>query len=72
MLCDFEIQDQHIIKYIINKYDIKDINYFYKFIYCFNKNNNININNRNQKIFENIFNYRGGFKKYEIDIEVIN
>ena len=72
LLCDFEIQDQHIIKYIINKYDIKDINYFYKFIYCFNKNNNININNRNQKIFENIFNYRGGFKKYEIDIEVIN
>ena len=73
LLCDFEIQEQHIIKFIINKYDIKDINYFYKFIYCFNKYNNIYQNYLwNQKIFKNIFNYRGRFKKYEVDIEIIN
>ena len=73
LICDFEIQEQHIIKFIINKYDIKDINYFYKFIYCFNKYNNIYDNYLyNQKIFKNIFNYRGRFKKYEVDIEVIN
>jgi hypothetical protein len=34
--------------------------------------NNIGKNMNNQKIFENIFNYRGGFKKYEVEIEVIN
>ena len=52
--------------------DIKDINYYYTIIYCFNKNR-VEIDNvKDKKIFENIFNYKGGFKKYEVEIEVIN
>ena len=72
LLPDFEISDEHTIKFKINKYDTKDINYFYKFIYCFNRNDKKNNNINKQKIFENVFNYRGNFKKYEIDIEVFN
>jgi len=72
LLPKFEITNEQTIKFIINKYDIKNLDYYYSFIYCFNKNNNISKNMNNQKIFENIFNYRGGFKKYEVEIEVIN
>ena len=72
LLPSFEISNEQTIKFIINKYDIKNIEYYYNFIYCFNKNNRIGKNMNNQKIFENIFNYRGGFKKYEVEIEVIN
>ena len=72
LLPSFEISNEQTIKFIINKYDIKNIEYYYNFIYCFNKNNRIGENMNNQKIFENIFNYRGGFKKYEVEIEVIN
>ena len=72
LLPSFEIINEQTIKFIINKYDIKNIDYYYNFIYCFNKLNNIGKNMNNQKIFENIFNYRGGFKKYEVEIEVIN
>jgi hypothetical protein len=72
LLPNFEISNEQTIKFIINKYDIKNLDYYYNFIYCFNKLNNIGKNMNNQKIFENIFNYRGGFKKYEVEIEVIN
>ena len=72
LLPNFEIINDQTIKFIINKYDIKNIDYYYNFIYCFNMYNNIGKNMNNQKIFENIFNYRGGFKKYEVEIEVIN
>jgi hypothetical protein len=72
LLPDFDISDEHTIKFKINKYDANDINYFYNFIYCFNRHDINNNNINKQKIFENVFNYRGNFKKYEIDIEVFN
>ena len=72
LLPDFEVLNEQNIKFIINKYDIKNIEYFYKFIYCFNKKSNNIGSMNNQKIFENIFNYKGEFKKYEVEIEVIN
>ena len=72
ILINYEINDDHSIKFILNKYKHKDIDYYYKFIYCFNKINSLNINGSNQKIFENIINYRGKFKKYEINIEINN
>ena len=72
LLPDFDIQNQQIIKFIINKYDIKNIDYFYSFIFCFNKINSISHKGTNKNIFESIFNYRGKFKKYEVEVEVIN
>ena len=72
LLPEFEIQNKQIIKFIINKYDIKDIDYFYKLIFCFNKINTNSHNEVNKSIFENIFNYRGKFIKYEVEIEVID
>ena len=60
---------------LLNK---EEINYFFKFIFCFNqmyeKGNNKSINKGdNQKIFENIFYYMGKFgkKNKEINIEII-
>ena len=72
ILLNYDINDDHSIKFILNKYKDKDIDYYYNLIYCFNKTNSLNINISNQKIFENIFNYRGKFKKYEIKVEIIN
>ena len=72
LLPDFEILNKNIIKFKINKYDIKDLDYYYTIIYCFNKNRVEIDNEKDKKIFENIFNYKGGFKKYEVEIEVIN
>ena len=72
LLPEFEIQNKQIIKFIINKYDIKDIDYFYKLIFCFNKINTNSHNEVNKSIFENIFNCRGKFIKYEVEIEVID
>ena len=68
----YEVNEEHAIKFILNKYNNKDIDYYYKFIFCFQKNITLNINNSNKKIFENIFNHRGKFKKYTINVEIIN
>ena len=72
LLLDFEVLNKKNIKFNINKYDVKNLEYYYKIIYCFNKNRNEVDSRKEQKIFENIFNYIGGFKKYEVEIEVIN
>ena len=72
ILPNFDVTDGQIIKFIINKYNNKDIDYFYKFIFCFEKSNLLNKKIQNQNIYENIFNFRGKFKKYEVNIEIIN
>ena len=72
LLPDYEIANEQTIKFIINKYDIKNIDFYYKFIYCFNKYNSIGKTLAYHTIFEDIFNYKGGFKKYEVEIEVID
>ena len=72
ILPTFNVHNKKNITFILNKYDIKDINYFYNFIYCFNKTSVYGDNAKNRKIFENIFNCRGHFKKYEVEIEIIN
>ena len=75
LLPEFEVSNEHTINFKINKYNKKDIDYYYKFIYCFNRvysNSNNNINCSKQKIFEKVFNFIGKFKKYEVDIEIFN
>jgi hypothetical protein len=81
-----ELQKRNIISDInckeYNSFDIgyktldaKDINYYLKFIYSFNKllEKNGNKVENNRKIFENIFYYMGKFKKENklIKIEII-
>ena len=68
----YEVNEDNSIKFILNKYSNKDIDYYYKFILCFQKNIKLNINNSNKNIFENIFNYRGKFNKYSINVEIVN
>ena len=72
ILPNYEIIDEHTIKFIINKYNNKNIDNYYDIIYSFNKNITLDIKTSNQNIFENIFNYQGNFKKYEINIEITN
>ena len=73
LLPEYTISDEQTIKFVINKYDKKDKDYFYKFIFCFEKKNELKaLNSENKKIYENIFNFRGKFKKNEINIEIIN
>ena len=72
ILPNYEIIDEHMIKFIINKYNNKNINNYYDIIYCFKKNITLDIKASNQNIIENIFNYQGNFKKYEINIEITN
>ena len=68
----YDIYDEHSIKFIINKYNDKKIENYYSFIYCFEKIKTLHFSASNQKIYENIFNFFGKFKKYEINIEIIN
>ena len=72
ILPNYEIIDEHTIKFIINKYNNKNIDNYYDIIYSFKKNITLDIKTSNQNIFENIFNYQGNFKKYEINIEITN
>ena len=72
ILPNYEIIDEHTIKFIINKYNNKNIDNYYDIIYSFNKNITLDIKASNKNIFENIFNYQGNFKKYEINIEITN
>ena len=72
LLLDYESgPDNQSIKVGINKYQKEELDYYYNFIYCFQKisNNKLNIDD-NRKIFENIFEFRGKFKKYYVNIEV--
>lgn len=55
--------------------NIKDIDYYIKFIYCFNniykKNGNeMKISDKGQKLFENIFYYMGKFRKSYKEIRI--
>ena len=72
ILPNYEIIDEHTIKFLINKYNNKNIDFYFNFIYCFEKNITLDTKVSNQKIFENIFNYKGKFKKYEINIVIMN
>ena len=72
LLLDYESgPDNQSIKVGINKYQKEELDYYYNFIYCFQKisNNKLNIDD-NRKIFENIFEFGGKFKKYYVNIEV--
>lgn len=76
IITDIKLQNNQF-NFEMKMLDSKDINYYLKLIYCFNKiysrnkMNNVKIKNK-QKIFENIFYYIGKFreknKKFNIEI----
>ena len=68
----YEIVNLNTIKFKMNKIDYKSKEYFYKLIYCFQKKNTLNINMSKRKIFDKIINFGVKYKKYEVNIEIIN
>ena len=68
----YNIVGDNTIKFKLNKKNYKSKDYFYKFIYCFQTKNTLVINKPKRKIFENIFNFRGKYKKYEVNVEISN
>ena len=78
IITEFNCIDNRQISLSLKMLNGQDINFFLSFIFCFNNvyNNSgkkIENKNNNSKIFENIFYYRGNFKKTykEITIEII-
>ena len=70
LLLDYKSRDNKVINFGINKYQIKDLNYYYNIIFCLQKINDRLKNVENINIFQNIFNFRGNFKKYNVDVEI--
>ena len=71
LIIDYNTYDDNkTIKLGINKYQKEELNYYYNFVYCLQKFNDKLKDDNNKRIFENIFGFRGKFKKYYINIEV--
>ena len=71
MIIDYDLKDDNkTIKVGINKYRMEEFNFYYNFIYCFQKYNDKLKEEKNRKIFENIFGFRGKFRKYYINVEI--
>ena len=71
LIIDYNTYDDNkTIKLGINKYQMEELNYYYNFVYCLQKFNDKLKDDNNKRIFENIFGFRGKFKKYYINIEV--
>jgi hypothetical protein len=69
LIIDYNTYDDNkTIKLGINKYQMEELNYYYNFVYCLQKFNDKLKDDK--RIFENIFGFRGKFKKYYINIEV--
>ena len=62
--------DNTIINVEISKYKDEELNNYYSIIYCLEKLNNKLRFQKNRRIFENIFNFKGNHKKYNVDVEV--
>ena len=71
LIIDYNTYDDNkTIKLGINKYQMEELNYYYNFVYCLQKFNDKLKDDNNKRILENIFGFRGKFKKYYINIEV--
>ena len=71
LIINYDIEDDNrTIKLGINKYQMEELNYYYNFIYCLQKFNDKLKEDKSKRIFQNIFGFRGKFKKYYINVEV--
>ena len=62
-------EDNNIIIIEMNKYKEEELNNYYSIIYCLNKYNSKITEDKNKRIFENIFDYIGSFRKYNVFVE---
>ena len=62
-------EDNNIITIEMNKYKEEEVNNYYKIIYCLTKYNSKISEDKNKKILENIFDYKGSFRKYNVFVE---
>ena len=62
-------EDNNIIIIEMNKYKEEELNNYYSIIYCLNKYNSKITEDKNKRIFENIFDYKGSFRKYNVFVE---
>ena len=65
-----EIEDNKTIKVKIKKYQEKELNNYYSIIYCLQKYKNELSGDKYRSIYENIFNFKGNFKEYIVNVEV--
>ena len=61
--------DNNIISFEMNKYKEEELNNYYRIIYCLNKYNSKIAEDKNKRILENIFDYKGSFRKYNVFVE---
>ena len=62
-------EDNNIIIIEMNKYKEEELSNYYSIIYCLNKHNSKITEDKNKRIFENIFDYKGSFRKYNVFVE---
>ncbi len=62
-------EDNNIIIIEMNKYKEEELNNYYSIIYCLNKYNSKITEDKNKRIFENIFDYKGSLRKYNVFVE---
>ena len=62
--------ENKIINVEISKYKDDELNNYFSIIHCLQKLNNKLSEGKNRKVFENIFNFKGNFKKFNVDVEV--
>ena len=65
-----EIEDNKTIKVKIKKYQEKELINYYSIIYCLQKYKNELSGDKYRSIYENIFNFKGNFKEYIVNVEV--
>ena len=75
IITDFKCIDYRNISLSMKILNDKDINFFLKFIFCFNKvyaksKNSLDTKNKNHIIFENIFYYIGKFRKANKEVRI--
>ena len=61
--------DKNVITLEMNKYKEEELNKYYRIIYCLNKYNSKISEDKNKRILENIFDYKGSFRKYNVFVE---
>ena len=65
-----EIEDNKTIKVKIKKYQEKELINYYSIIYCLQKYKNELSGDKYRSMYENIFNLKGNFKEYIVNVEV--
>ena len=70
LVLDYKVNaDNNVITIEMNKYKEEELNNYYSIIYCLKKYNREIAKDEEKRIFKNIFNYKGNFRKYNVLVE---